>query len=61
MRLARAALAQYYIDPHLIDTANSLADGLPQSHYIRGNERRTCGGVHLQFIRILASCHYGHR
>jgi hypothetical protein len=30
MRLARAGLAQYYIDRHMIDTANSLADGSPQ-------------------------------
>jgi hypothetical protein len=28
MRLARAGLAQYYIDRHRTDTANSLADGM---------------------------------
>jgi hypothetical protein len=53
MRLARPGLAQYYIDRHLIDTANSLAD---RASIMTGN-RRLAGIIHLRFICTVANCH----
>jgi hypothetical protein len=55
MCLAWTGLAQYYIDRHLIDTANSLADRLP---YVTAMQR-TLVPIHLQFICTMASCHNG--
>ena len=55
MRLAWPGLAQYYIDRHRTDTANSLADRLP---FLAGKRRGTAL-VHQRFICIMASCHNG--